>query len=719
MNKKVILGITAMSAVIPATILLTSFTAVEKVSGRKTTTNMFSKMNQSNYSAHETIDKFVVQGNKNIITVHDEVKSDTSNKLEGRWMYHGDHIPTGLLVRKGQKIKINVDEMSPGSKPRIYVQAPGEWSGLKDTGSERISLKNGDNEVVAPNTGVIYVTIDGKNAKVKYEIENTNLEKVPTYYKGDDEAAFLEEVKKSDSPVVNIMSDWVVNMVGTKMFKNTFLTSSGTAKHNVSVNKTLEKWDELVETYTRISGLSTNGTGLNRKYGHKINLFAPKGGHGWASFGGTVSIGQNWFSGSLKGKAEWVLGHELGHTWQNGNMSWEGVTQVVPNIFAALWQEKYSELSTKDKPWNKIVEEQPHAINNIRNAMDKGGFKNFDSVGWSEKLMMYLQLQKAFGDNFMPTLSQYYRINHSKTVEGRKGLSEAEKVLRSEGLDTENPFGDIVNTKKEERQQVFMRAVMNITGYDLTNFFKVWGFKLNEETLANAKGKKVVTKAIERNYLKGTSPKVMNVQELMPKYNPVQISSSDIDFSIDTLMHEPKEVTEAKILAKLKGKIPSNYKVEIVGDKYMDYYTRKVLINVYDPANKFATENGFTIYIKKSNIIESDAKVIPNYGIEDLLEIDLDKKEGDTGFLTGVIVPQQTHFHDLWIFDSVNGRPYHYNEKTTKLKDGMMIRLILDPAYKHKFMDKKYSPKFNENNERIYTKSNGSLVYEKLIKIIN
>ncbi len=719
-NKKVILSISVLGVVVPSAIVVTQVAATESVKNYKSNFKAFSNLEYSSYSNESSTERFVVQGNKNIITVSDEVKSDTANKSEGRWMYHADHIPTGLLVKKGQTIKINVNEINPGSKPRIYIEAPGEWSGLENTGRVIKSLKPGENTVVADVTGVIYVTLDGTNAKVKYEIENTGLQKVPTFNKGDDEAKFLEEVKKSESPVVNVVSDWVVNMVGIKEFKKTFLTSSGTAKHSVSVNKTLAKWDQLIQEYTKLSGLSLDGTGTTRKYGHKINVFTPKGGHGWAGWNGMVSIGQDWFNGVLKGKAEWIIGHELGHTWQNGNMSWEGVTETIPNIFAALWQEKYHELSTKEKPWNKIVEEQPHAINNIKKAMDKGGYENFDPVDGSEKLMMFLQLQKAFGDNFMPSLSQYYRIHHKDNIEARKGLSGIDKVLKSEGLDIDNRYGYIVNTKKEEKQQAFIRAVMKVTGYDLVDFFQKWGFKINDETMAETEGKKQVTKAIERNYLEGTNPKKMNVQELIPQYNPIQIDKEDLNFKVDTFRQEPREVTAAKILTKLKGKIPSNYKVEVIDDKYLDFHTSKVTINVYDPKNKYATENAFTVELGKRNQIDNNGKIIPNYLMEDLLEIDLDKKEGDTGFISSIITPNLTHLHDLWIFDKPGGNHYRYDEKTTKLKDGMMVRIILDPAYKHKFTDPgtvEQTP-FNENNERIYLKGDGSLVYEKLIKII-
>ncbi len=717
LNKiKKILYITSAGVVLPsAAVSLTTINSTSKKVMNFSKGNLLS----SEYTANlETLGKFVVEGNKNIIKMVDNAEHNDITKDEGRLFYHANHLPTGLLVRKGQVINVNIKEMNPGSDPRIWIEAPGTWAGLKNSGTQKASLRKGINKITANVDGIIYVTLNSAKSHATFEIDNSNLEKVPTFYKGDDENKFLEQIEKSNTPVVNIVSNWVVNMVGLKRFKEVFLTRQGKPKHSTTISKTLNKWDELVEFYIKQSGLSIGANGINKKHDHKISLFSSKGSFGWANSNGRVNIGDNWFNGTLRGRTEWIIGHEIGHTWQNPNMSWSSVVENVPNIFAALWQEKYHELSTKEKPWNKIVEEQPGVIENIKNAMNNGGFKKFNSIGGSEKLMMFLQLQKGFGENFMPQLSQYYRIHLRDNIRGKRGLTEIEKVTISEGLGSpKNRFSDIVNTTDEEKKQAFMRAVMDVTGYNLIDFFNIWGMEPNKETIFAAKDKMQLTKTIQLNYLNGTNPKNMFVQKRLSAYNPIQIKQEFKDMNIAVLRSETKTVTEKTVASLLKGKIPSNYKVEIIGSDFIGHYTRKLMVNIYDPADKFATENAFFIKVQAKRDYPKDSRTIPNYIFQDLVEIDYDKNEGDTGFISGLIIPSSTFLEDLWIFDREGGNYSRYNAKTTKLKDGMVIRLVLDSQYKRKFENTKTNPnaKFNEDGERIYLKSNGSFVYEKIL----
>ncbi|MBH8622814.1 M60 family metallopeptidase [Spiroplasma sp. hyd1] len=195
--------------------------------------------------------------------------------------------------------------------------------------------------------------------------------------------------------------------------------------------------------------MNPNYSGIAKKHQQYIHIANPDTGAGYASatnyhitFQNDTSAGADLFTSTSNN--QWGLWHEIGHTYQTPQYQWNGLTEVTVNISALYVQQKLFNANRLDTP-SQITKIKDHFAQSDQQ-------RNFDDISdLFTKLAMFWQLQMAFGNNFYPTLSQYYRLL---------------------------PFSDNPGTNVE-KQQLFIEMTSQVSNCNLAPFFYKVRFNTN------------------------------------------------------------------------------------------------------------------------------------------------------------------------------------------------------------------------------------------------
>lgn len=139
----------------------------------------------------------------------------------------------------------------------------------------------------------------------------------------------------------------------------------------------------------------------------------------------------------------WGIWHEVGHTYQQKGWTWGGLTETTVNVYSLASERGFGlpiSRITANNLWTKLS-------NYFLKPLSE---RNYNSGDNDLKLIMFYQLQLAFGDNLYIQLS---RINR----EERPNVSS-----------------------DEDKMRYFMLTTCKITQKDLSDFFRKWGLKVNE-----------------------------------------------------------------------------------------------------------------------------------------------------------------------------------------------------------------------------------------------
>jgi len=136
--------------------------------------------------------------------------------------------------------------------------------------------------------------------------------------------------------------------------------------------------------------------------------------------------------------APWGIAHEIGHMHQQSPWTWGGLSETTVNIYTLASQRSFGVTS-------RLITDglYPKAFTFIASTDPA---KNFNSQDVWIKLVMFQQLQLAYGDSFYIQLHQQTRVSPP-------------------GLTTD-----------ADKQRYFMLKACTISGENLTTFFRKWGF---------------------------------------------------------------------------------------------------------------------------------------------------------------------------------------------------------------------------------------------------
>lgn len=374
-------------------------------------------------------------------------RGDTDNRryLENRTMYHTDLEPTGIFVKKGEHIKIQVHNADNSAKLYATIGQIGTYEYLnnnKDIGYTDFELKSGDNNIVFDKgDGMLYLKNTSETNTITVSI-----------WGGEDVPKFtLGETKQEEwiNMLGKMQNAPFVELVGKHVFGTFQYPLAAKSLKNRSVEDLLKYWDKLYLIQNEVSGLDLDANGVAQKYDNRIHIVNPDEGYGYAyatsgyiGFQKNTGAGEDILSTPLN-EEQWGVWHEMGHTYQNPDYKWSGLAEVTVNIPALVIQEKLG--------FTNSLKDSRKEISDFLELNDPN--KNFDNASIWVKLGMFEQLRQSYGNNFYPKLNQEYRI------------------LKNHNLDTD-----------DSKKQLFIQMTSKVADRNLLPFFEKWGLYANEET---------------------------------------------------------------------------------------------------------------------------------------------------------------------------------------------------------------------------------------------
>lgn len=334
---------------------------------------------------------------------------------------------SGLYANQGDSLSV---EVSGQDSLELVIGTP------ERDEQKKYSLNQGTNLIEVENKGSIYITNPNEDGSTVVTISGAT-GSMPYF---DLNTTDVKEFQKQMSTEVNAAD---VQLVSNKAIVT---VSYGQAKKNIKNPKGLmEYYDKFLMAQDRVSGITNSGKAENlvdRHFQHfvevsRMYMFAT---HEYMGFNGDIAVSKL-MKADHNNNDNWGIWHESGHQRQQTPWKWESVTESTVNIYSlAAQKETTGSLSNMNRFYPQM------------RTYLKSENNDFEAQNNDIKMMLFGQLGNTFGDDFYPTLHQYYR---------------------------ENKLSYVTDT---ERIQNFMLNASKITGYNLIPYFEKWGFAIEDLT---------------------------------------------------------------------------------------------------------------------------------------------------------------------------------------------------------------------------------------------
>ena len=370
----------------------------------------------------------------------------------GIWYPASDFDALGLYLPPGQSIEIDVGNTRGDSQPKILV---GTYSRYKYGDVPSVyDLMPGSNTVTDPQGGLLYlqfVTEGTPSAEAEVTIKGAS--PVPLYVLGEStHEEWLEKLDTTAYENVQFVSDKTMVVVSK---------STALAYKDQDQDFMLRTLDKAFEIQDYISGID-GSSDLHKPNVHKIlitELTEKDPDFSLAAEEHRILVPtkslNNIMDPDHMSSAAWGLWHEMGHHHQALNWDWNEVDEVTVNIYSLACLYSFNGTITwlKGKDiWDVVAEY-------LNSPTEERNFNTDETLGGNGRLAMFRQLWLAFGDEFYIRLHQLAREDNAKPHPRIKPRDE----------NTDNQMTN------------FMVLSSLASGYDLTDFFRSWGFALPQE----------------------------------------------------------------------------------------------------------------------------------------------------------------------------------------------------------------------------------------------
>lgn len=361
---------------------------------------------------------------------------------------HNDMLPTGYYLAPGDSFKVKVTQVAGSTLPQLVVGTPFRDK-IRPVRSY-YTLQSGVNALKADEYGGMvymrYVTDNTPSGRATVKFME-GLKPVPYYRKGVTTAAQWQAMLDSITDVPDVMfeSDRSI-LVVTRPDAITW--------RQENQERMLSQLDTIVQAEDAISGIDGSAP-LHTKgpYKYLITVRDPAAG-GYMAAGIALYFTQSLTYRILQpvhmgGSAGWGLWHEVGHIHQQGPWKWPEVVEVTVNIYSLAAERAFGVIPSRVRlngDWARVDTYMGTPVANRD--------YNAASSGLGLRMAMFHQLWLQYGDNFYITL-------HRQTRE-------------------EQP----THTTTPDKMRYFMLKACTISGHDLSDFFRKWGFKVPESTYA-------------------------------------------------------------------------------------------------------------------------------------------------------------------------------------------------------------------------------------------
>ena len=407
---------------------------------------------------------------------------------ENRSFKHSFLTPTGYFLEKGKEYTIAINKDAKANDLLyLSIGQNSTYQGLnggQNVGFETRQFLGNQVTITPQNSGMLYLKDYRFTQQVKIlTISNDPIKVPPFIVNQTHQDAFFKEIATTKSFFVEIISQHVFGTFQTQMFKDQVIPVA-----EVNINDTILAWDRVWNYTNEVYGLNEAYGGVAKKYPQFIQIANPDSGNGdyayttnyYVAFHNRANAGRDLFT--RKPDDQWGLWHEFGHTYQTPQYTWSNLVEVTVNISSLYIQQKLRGTASRLDTESVI---NPAKAFLASTAKDKDYNKLTDLF---VKLLMFWQLQMAFGDNFYPTLAQNYRTDHLGVV---------------------------------DQQQDFIINTSTLVKRNLLPFFEKWGLATTAETRNLVSQLPPLKNKIWENVVNNTHQAIREWQ--LPKYQVATI----------------------------------------------------------------------------------------------------------------------------------------------------------------------------------------------------
>lgn len=375
-----------------------------------------------------------------------EVDFDFPNTMYTHALPSKNWISTGLYAPPGKVITLEV----PEGVEHLTVQIGSHDDDLRGSGKwarvplivNHLKLTPGIHQVNSPYGGFIYLIPLKAKENFRATVKISGAAEAPYYVLGKTTLEEWERIRTGPVavPFAEFQGERIILTVPSDLIRQV-----------TDPEELMRTWDEIYDSYDKLVGLDPDRAmphtahQLNRRYvaDGQISSGAMHAGYPIMM---PFSYAANLLDVDYIKTSAWGFWHELGHEYQQRTWTWGDVGEVTVNLFSLYTQEKYGNTSELLKVGNDGKDYYDRGIAFVEN---NDPAKKYGQIGNYERLVMFKQLQLAYGWEFYTRIFEKYR-----------------ELSRDEIQGTVDTFAVIAS---------------QTAGEDLTEFFDKWAIGLTED----------------------------------------------------------------------------------------------------------------------------------------------------------------------------------------------------------------------------------------------
>ena len=375
-----------------------------------------------------------------------------------------DSQPSGLYVRKGEKITLNVSNLNQDYNLSSMIGFKPMWGNRNKTQENK--LKNGVNIINAIQDGILsFIFVKRAGYDTNPTTANVNVtggKAFPLYKLNRSNIANWQNDLKimTDAPFVQLVSDKVLITIPYKDYLRRPI-------QNIPASfKTIHQVVDWEDELAGFDNSATENMRTNNRIHYLIDLYStPKEAESYYMYASNYLIGMksdNYTDLTEKLDREWGIWHETGHTHQQDSWTWNSITEISVNLFSLYVQEKFglpSRLNTieGDETETTFDKARKYLANPTKDYFEENE-DDYDEL--FTKLVMFHQLKSVYGWNSIKKLHQYFR---------------------------KQPYIENEDETDQDKANKFIYAMCLTTKNNLVPFFKKWRLNVDSATAAKIK----------------------------------------------------------------------------------------------------------------------------------------------------------------------------------------------------------------------------------------
>jgi len=371
-------------------------------------------------------------------------------------------ISTGLYAPAGKEITVEV----PAETVDLELQIGAHTDSLNNTPlqewvrapliTKKMQLEPGTNKIANPYGGLVYLIPTKPNPGVKIQAKISGAVNAPYYIMGQTN---LDEWKNT---IRNYPAPWAELHSGRAII--TVPTEYARSLDNP--DEVLKKWNQLIDGYDRLVGLSPDQAEPHRSPNLPFRYVGDaKISNGFLHAGYPIMFHVNPTAidavtvYGMEGLQGWGWWHETGHEYQQPAWMWGAVIEGTVNIYSLYAQEMFgssSRLNLIRSNGQTFYDQAFDFINSTDPNKDfnKDKYEGTKTSDVFNRLVLFKQLQLAYGWDFYTKMHKLYR---------------------------EIPEGEtLMNASDQEKIDLFVVKASEISGNNLLEFFDKWALKYTD-----------------------------------------------------------------------------------------------------------------------------------------------------------------------------------------------------------------------------------------------